>query len=167
MTTRFFLADTEVKTGKPRSGFSVWRLSLTILLQLATGLAFAAEPPIVDDFSAVPPVVAPDGTVVFTVQAHDPDCPDVCDTGCGQYIRAGLTYWNASASSSDADLDVDGIINLLDYDSDGDTVVWGDDDRGADDAGGACVVLLDTGMEIQGGQQSVNFCRLQLDIICY
>ncbi len=99
MTTRFFLADTEVKTGKPRSGFSVCLFALVLLLQCVAGSAFASAPPIVDDFSADPPFVAPGGMATFTVQAHDPDCPDVCDTGCGQYIRAGLTYWNASGGT--------------------------------------------------------------------
>jgi hypothetical protein len=67
-------------------------------LLLLPGRVLAAAP-VVDDFSASSPVVLPGGVVTLTVTAHDPDCPDTCTSGCGQYIRADLTSWSASGGT--------------------------------------------------------------------
>jgi hypothetical protein len=34
--------------------------------------------------------------VTLTVEAHDPDCPDTCTSGCGQYIRSDVSYWSVT-----------------------------------------------------------------------
>lgn len=99
MTTRFFLVTTEVKAGIVRYGRATFQALLAILLLSGAGLSFASIAPIVDDFNASPATVAPGGTVVFTVQAHDPDCPDICTDGCGLYIRSDLTGWSATGGT--------------------------------------------------------------------
>jgi hypothetical protein len=73
---------------------SLWAL-LTLLM--ASGVWAAA--PIVDSFSASPAVVAPGGLVTLEVNAHDPDCPSTCTTGCGQYLREDLIAWSASGGT--------------------------------------------------------------------
>ncbi|HPR63300.1 MAG TPA: 6-bladed beta-propeller [Thermoanaerobaculia bacterium] len=67
-------------------------------LTLGVGL-FAQQAPVVDEFLLSVPSVLPGGTVDLTVNAHDPDCPDVCTTGCGQTIRADLTLWSADGGN--------------------------------------------------------------------
>jgi len=71
-----------------------------VMMAAATG-AFAAQP-VVDSFEATPASVQPGATVTLTVTAHDPDCPDSCTSGCGQYIRADLTQWDPGAGSFDS-----------------------------------------------------------------
>jgi hypothetical protein len=44
-------------------------------------------------------MIAPGETISLTLQAHDPDCPSDCTTGCGQYIRSDLTSWTADGGS--------------------------------------------------------------------
>ncbi len=58
---------------------------------------YANSPPIIDSLIASPQVVAPEGEVTLEVHAHDPDCGDVCSSGCGQYLRPDLTTWTVSA----------------------------------------------------------------------
>lgn len=55
--------------------------------------------PVIDSLAAVPATVAPDGVATITVEAHDPDCPGTCTTGCGLYVRADLTRWSPSAGT--------------------------------------------------------------------
>jgi hypothetical protein len=54
---------------------------------------------VVDSLSASPPVVAPGEVSTITVEAHDPDCPDACTSGCGLYVRADLTAWSATGGT--------------------------------------------------------------------
>jgi len=61
----------------------------------STGL-LAQSAPVVDSLTASPPSVAPGGVTTITVDAHDPDCPDTCTTGCGQYIRSDIIGWSAT-----------------------------------------------------------------------
>jgi hypothetical protein len=72
--------------------------SLGILLLAAAGPATAA-PPVVDSFTASSTAVLPGQTVSLTVEAHDPDCPDSCSSGCGQYIRSDLSTWSATGGT--------------------------------------------------------------------
>jgi hypothetical protein len=82
---------------------------LTTLIVIATAGMAAAEAPIVDSFSATPQTVLPGGTVALSVDAHDPDCADICTSGCGQYIRVDLTNWSATAGTiSNVDAGVSG-----------------------------------------------------------
>ena len=83
MVCSYFFYKPEVTAEMARSGFSILQVLLVVFLQLWAGSAGASTPPVVDDFSASPPVVAPGGMVTFTIQAHDPDCPDICVDGCG------------------------------------------------------------------------------------
>lgn len=52
-----------------------------------------------DIFSTTSTTVLPEGTVTLTVNAHDPDCPGTCTSGCGLYIRSDLTFWSATGGS--------------------------------------------------------------------
>jgi hypothetical protein len=70
-------------------------LSLGILL-LAAAAPALAEAPVVDSFTASSTSVLPGGTITLTVEAHDPDCADTCTSGCGQYVRADVSYWTAT-----------------------------------------------------------------------
>ena len=72
---------------------------IAALLWFLTPVVVWAAPPELDEFTATPAQVEPGGTVTLSVSAHDPDCPDVCTTGCGQYIRADLTRWSASGGT--------------------------------------------------------------------
>jgi DNA-binding beta-propeller fold protein YncE len=62
-------------------------------------LSAAAAAPVVDSLTAVPQTVAPGELAALTLEAHDPDCPDTCTSGCGQYVRADLTGWSATGGS--------------------------------------------------------------------
>jgi hypothetical protein len=53
----------------------------------------------VDSFSSSAVVVAPGDIVTLSVEAHDPDCPATCSSGCGQTIRPDLTSWTATGGS--------------------------------------------------------------------
>jgi hypothetical protein len=68
---------------------------------LAPGLGLGNEAPVVDDFSASSGTVVPGGTVALVLQAHDPDCPGTCTDadGCGEYIRADVTFWSATGGT--------------------------------------------------------------------
>jgi sugar lactone lactonase YvrE len=59
----------------------------------------AAAAPVVDGLVASPATVAPGETVTLIVNAHDPDCPATCTSGCGLYIRADLTRWEADGGT--------------------------------------------------------------------
>ncbi len=65
--------------------------ALALVLALMPAALGAAEAPVVDSLSASPVTVAPGESVILTALAHDPDCPDTCTSGCGQYVRADLT----------------------------------------------------------------------------
>jgi len=58
-----------------------------------------ASAPVVDSLETEPASVMPGGTTLLTVMAHDPDCPDVCTSGCGQRLRADLTVWTADGGT--------------------------------------------------------------------
>ena len=66
---------------------------------LAGPAALWAAAPVVDDMTASPAVVAPGATATISVEAHDPDCAGTCTSGCGQYILADLTYWEADGGT--------------------------------------------------------------------
>jgi sugar lactone lactonase YvrE len=61
--------------------------------------SYAGSAPVVDSFTASSVVVAPGDIVTLIVQAHDPDCPSTCSSGCGQTIRPDLTSWTATGGS--------------------------------------------------------------------
>jgi hypothetical protein len=61
-----------------------------------SGVGLANVPPVVDALTTSSTTVAPGGAVQLTLGAHDPDCPDTCTSGCGQYIRADLFSWSAT-----------------------------------------------------------------------
>jgi hypothetical protein len=67
------------------------RFSGVALFCLAAAGAWATQAPVIDLFDATSTVVAPGEMISLTLQAHDPDCPSVCTTGCGQFIRSDLT----------------------------------------------------------------------------
>ncbi|MGD2116228.1 MAG: choice-of-anchor D domain-containing protein, partial [Acidobacteriota bacterium] len=74
--------------------------ALATVAALLSGTAPAhAAAPVIDDLAASPGVVAPGGTAIVTVQAHDPDCPSTCTGGCGQTIRSDLTLWTATGGT--------------------------------------------------------------------
>ena len=76
---------------------------LALVVAFPSWLA-AAQAPIVDSFTATSATVAPGGAITLTVLAHDPDCADICTSGCGTYIRSDLTLWSATGGSlSNAD----------------------------------------------------------------
>jgi len=75
-----------------------WRarpLAVAAVLLFASPL-LANEAPVVDDFRASSTAVLPGGIVTLNVDAHDPDCPSTCTSGCGQYILQDLTRWTAT-----------------------------------------------------------------------
>ncbi len=72
------------------------------LLAMVFPVAAPATEPVIDAFSATPAVVKPGETVSLAVQAHDPDCSNVCTSGCGQYIRADLTQWDPGSGTFDS-----------------------------------------------------------------
>jgi len=82
------------RPGRVSRGPVIVLFSLTCLLG-ATGL-LAQSAPVVDSLTASPPSVAPGGVTTITVNAHDPDCPDTCTTGCGQYIRSDVVRWTVT-----------------------------------------------------------------------
>lgn len=61
--------------------------------------AAAAQAPVIDRLAVTPAVVAPGDTVTVEVEAHDPDCPGTCSSGCGQTVRSDLTVWSATGGS--------------------------------------------------------------------
>ena len=66
---------------------------------LVPGCLAAAAAPVIDSFTVSSTVVAPGEVVTLTLEAHDPDCPGVCDSGCGLYVRADFTLWSATGGS--------------------------------------------------------------------
>lgn len=77
---------------------------LPLLVTAAAGLALPAEvaanaAPVVDDLAASSPTVLPGGTVTLDAEAHDPDCPGTCTSGCGLYVRSDLTHWAATGGT--------------------------------------------------------------------
>ncbi len=79
--------------------------AFALALALMPATLGAAEAPVVDSLIASPATVAPGESVTLTVAAHDPDCPDVCVSGCGQYVRADLTRWEADGGTFTAEDD--------------------------------------------------------------
>ncbi len=76
-------------------------LSLSAFIFLSA-LSVMAEAPVVNSFTATKTAVSPEETVSITLEAHDPDCPDVCLSGCGQAISSSLTLWTASGGTLSA-----------------------------------------------------------------
>jgi hypothetical protein len=75
-------------------------MKLTLALVIVVwALPAAAAAPVIDSLTATPDSVAPGGTVTLEVKAHDPDCPDVCASGCGNTIRWDMTNWSATGGS--------------------------------------------------------------------
>lgn len=78
--------------------------TLALVLALSAGLAgllwghspAQAAAPVVDSLTATPPSVAPGELTTLVVEAHDPDCPGTCTSGCGLTIRADLVRWSAT-----------------------------------------------------------------------
>jgi|GEM_PF-2260685 len=87
----------KIRTAGGGAPSGLWIAPFVVLFFGATPVHAAA--PVIDDLSASVGVVAPGGTVTVAVQAHDPDCPDTCASGCGQTIRADLTRWTTTAGS--------------------------------------------------------------------
>ena len=71
--------------------------ALAVALMPCTALANQA--PIVDTLAASATRVLPEGAITVTVDAHDPDCPNVCTSGCGKRIRADRTDWRATGGT--------------------------------------------------------------------
>jgi hypothetical protein len=126
---------------------------LSALLALCASTLWAAAP-VVDDFSASPASVAPGGVVTLTVQAHDPDCPDVCPSGCGQYIRADLTGWIVTGGTI---LSEDNGVSGSPYTA---TAQWQAPD--VEDVYTITVSLSDSGSFVCGGRQTTT---ANLDVI--
>lgn len=78
-------------------------LVLTAGLMLTTSGAGHAAAPLVDALNAAPATVAPGERVTVHVEAHDPDCPATCTTGCGTYIRSDLTTWSTGGGTIESE----------------------------------------------------------------
>ncbi len=74
-------------------------LVLSTLLVLYSSTLFANQSPIIDSLEGNPQNVLPGGASTVTLSAHDPDCPDTCTSGCGMYIKASSTEWEASGGT--------------------------------------------------------------------
>jgi hypothetical protein len=70
-----------------------------VALLLSAGLAGANVAPVIDSFTASSATVLPGGVVSLQVNAHDPDCADVCTSGCGMTVRSDVTTWSATGGT--------------------------------------------------------------------
>ena len=80
----------------PHPGPWIRAVCAVFFLILWSATTAANVPPVIDAFTVSSTTVAPGGSVQLTLQAHDPDCPDTCTSGCGQYIRADLFVLSAT-----------------------------------------------------------------------
>ncbi|MBD3867919.1 MAG: choice-of-anchor D domain-containing protein [Acidobacteria bacterium] len=88
---------------------SAVRLVLLLWFVSFPAASLANVAPVVDSLTASTTAIAPGEVVFLQVDAHDPDCPDVCTTGCGTYIRSDATSWTADGGTfENTDLGVDG-----------------------------------------------------------
>ena len=97
MVGRFTTAEARIRD-IPR----VRRVALCVVgcfLIAGAGQIAAQQAPVIDNLSTSTSAVAPGGVVTITVEAHDPDCPDTCTTGCGLYIRSDITGWSATGGT--------------------------------------------------------------------
>ncbi len=117
------------------------------LVMAVPAMAPAAEP-VIDTFAATPAVVRPGEAVALAAQAHDPDCPGSCTSGCGQYIRADLTQWNATLGTFE---NIDNGASGSPYTA---SAVW----RAPSAEGTATVTLTlsDSGTLMCGGRQTAS-----------
>ena len=129
-----------------------WRLGriphlLVLSIVMAPGLATAAAP-VIDSFEANPIAVLPGNSISLVVEAHDPDCSDSCDSGCGQYLRADLTQWDSSLGTFE---DIDNGTSLSPYSA---SAVW----RAPSQEGSVTitVTLFDSATMMCGGRQTVS-----------
>jgi len=70
-----------------------------LLPALFQALPSRAAEPVIDSLVASSTAIRPGETLRLTLDAHDPDCSDVCTSGCGMYLRADLTLWQCSGGS--------------------------------------------------------------------
>ncbi len=81
------------------------RRGLFIIVLLVSAHAYANLAPVVDNITVNPGLrVRPGTEVTITINAHDPDCPDVCVptpgiNTCGLYIRNDTTTWSATGGT--------------------------------------------------------------------
>jgi len=124
------------------------RILLAGALMVAGATVLPAAEPVIDTFTATPSVVKPGETVSLAVDAHDPDCPGTCTTGCGQVIRADLTQWDASLGSFDS---IDNGVSGSPYSA---SAVW----RAPSTEGTVTVTitLADSGTSLCGGRQTTS-----------
>ncbi len=118
-----------------------------LALSLSSGVVWTAEP-IFDSILAEPATVRPGETAILSIEAHDPDCADTCTSGCGQYIRADLTLWNATAGTFE---NIDSGVNASPYSA---TATW----RAPSDEGTVTVTvtLSDSATMMCGGRQTIS-----------
>lgn len=69
---------------------------LIILSCLLPLYAYSNNPPVVDSVILNPLKVSPGKSLTITLNAHDPDCPGTCTSGCGLYIVSSMTQWSSS-----------------------------------------------------------------------
>ena len=112
------------------------------------GVAAANAPPVIDSFVTSSTTVAPGGSVQLTLEAHDPDCPDICSSGCGQYVRADLTAWSSTGGSFPA---IDNGVSGSPYTT---TATWQAPD--VEDIYTILVFVADSGTSFCGGRKSVT-----------
>ncbi|UCD83443.1 MAG: hypothetical protein JSU92_09000 [Deltaproteobacteria bacterium] len=74
-------------------------LVLSTFFILYSSTLFANQAPVIDSLVAESQVILPGGVTTIVLSAHDPDCPDTCTSGCGLYIRASYTDWEASGGT--------------------------------------------------------------------
>lgn len=121
---------------------------LALLGSVALPAATAAQAPVVDRLAATPGVVAPGATVTVEVEAHDPDCPGTCSSGCGQTVRSDLTVWSANGGSF---VSQDNGTTGSPYAA---SAVW--QAPGTEQTYTLTVTLSDSGSFLCGGRQSVS-----------
>lgn len=86
----------------PNSHLARFTAVAATVAALAGGAPLFAAAPVVDRLEAQPASVVPGDLVNLTVEAHDPDCPGTCTTGCGLYVRSDLTAWSATGGTFEA-----------------------------------------------------------------
>ena len=66
---------------------------------LFTKNGFSNTPPVIESVNLSKENPRPGEAITITVNAHDPDCPSICNSGTCEVIRGDLTSWNATGGT--------------------------------------------------------------------
>jgi len=72
---------------------------LIVALLFLTKNGFSNTAPVIDSVELSKENPKPGESITITVNAHDPDCPSICNSGTCEVIRRDLTSWSANGGT--------------------------------------------------------------------